>query len=301
MSIGGVTFLGVASAVYSHAAGAATALANAWNNAVAKLESHPWVTHGGLFATPPLDANNHRAIGNLRFGETYQIVDSFRGRLHSRNVAIHPNQSGVILVNYPGLGGAIDGYKGKHQRLAEHIAQSGLAAVVRMDNPRNWEHGPLSDDEYKEFLIQGLRSVVQYAKAHANEICGREEYRLWLMGFSAGASAIAVLAQELGAEKILLMAPARTAGESAVLSGIETFPGDVAIVHGENDSIVPLSFSESLFQTASSARSRRRVVLPDCDHQFQGTVNGQIMSKAPLWAFGSDSSFPSPEGGLILY
>lgn len=52
---------------------------------------------------------------------------------------------------------------------------------------------------------------------------------------------------------------------------------------------------------ASDARKKALVVIPDCDHQFQGLVNGKIMSKAPFWAFADDESFPSPEGGTILY
>src|SRR3989344_1351842 len=50
-----------------------------------------------------------------------------------------------------------------------------------------------------------------------------------------------------------------------------------------------------------SPPSRHLVVLPNCDHQFRGRVNGQIMSKAPLWAFAGEATFPSPEGGTVLY
>ena len=32
-----------------------------------------------------------------------------------------------------------------------------------------------------------------------------------------------------------------------------------------------------------------------------GETNGKIMSKAPLWAFAGDETFPSPEGGIELY
>ena len=42
-------------------------------------------------------------------------------------------------------------------------------------------------------------------------------------------------------------------------------------------------------------------MIPNCNHQFFGEANGKIMSKAPLWAFAGDTTFPSPEGGKKLY
>jgi hypothetical protein len=38
----------------------------------------------------------------------------------------------------------------------------------------------------------------------------------------------------------------------------------------------------------------------ECDHGFTGVTNGKILSKAYMWAFGGDTSFPSPNGGLVL-
>jgi hypothetical protein len=41
--------------------------------------------------------------------------------------------------------------------------------------------------------------------------------------------------------------------------------------------------------------------VPDCDHHFTGEVNGRILGKAYLWAFAGDDTFPSPDGGVLLY
>lgn len=37
------------------------------------------------------------------------------------DLAIHPNRSGRIVVNYPGYRGVIDGYEGKHKKLAQFM------------------------------------------------------------------------------------------------------------------------------------------------------------------------------------
>lgn len=50
-----------------------------------------------------------------------------------------------------------------------------------------------------------------------------------------------------------------------------------------------------------SAKIRKLEVIPNCGHQFIGETNGKIMSKAPLWAFAGDTTFPSPDGGKRLY
>ena len=44
-------------------------------------------------------------------------------------------------------------------------------------------------------------------------------------------------------------------------------------------------------------------MIPNCDHQFKGEVNGRIMSQAPFYAFatGDKPAFPDPNGGIKLY
>ncbi len=52
---------------------------------------------------------------------------------------------------------------------------------------------------------------------------------------------------------------------------------------------------------ATKAKLRKVVTVPDYDHQFTGETNGRILSKAYLWAFKGDETYPSPEGGIKLY
>jgi hypothetical protein len=54
-------------------------------------------------------------------------------------------------------------------------------------------------------------------------------------------------------------------------------------------------------EMANSASSVQVCMVPDCDHQFRGEVNGRIMSSAPLWAFTDEVARPEPSMGIKLY
>ena len=54
----------------------------------------------------------------------------------------------------------------------------------------------------------------------------------------------------------------------------------------------------AMARSASAVHARG---VPHCGHSFAGETNGRILSKAYLWAFAGDDSFPSPDGGVPLY
>jgi dienelactone hydrolase len=211
-------------------------------------------------------------------------------------VAIHPLSNGVIIVNYPGITGDIDGYNNKYSKQADFIQEKGIGAVVRMGNPV-YDKLP-----YPQGMIDNFRYVIDHCLSHGKELSGKAKPVFYLMGFSAGASTIAAVAGDYSAvEKILLMAPSGDAGQKATEKGLAKFEGEVYIAVGARDEIVGPEAGQIFYDLATAARVRKLVIVPNCDHQFRGERNGRIMSKAPLWAFAGDNSFPSPEGGKKLY
>jgi dienelactone hydrolase len=155
--------------------------------------------------------------------------------------------------------------------------------------------------EYSRSLVENLLTVCKYARSVASDICAVADAPLYLMGFSAGGGAVAAAAYESGASKILLMAPSTNVEPADAAISLAQFSGEMYTVVGENDDVVGVETAEYFTKLATRASKKDFIILPDCDHQFRGTVNGQIMSKAPLWAFAGDTTFPSPEGGLTLY
>lgn len=210
------------------------------------------------------------------------------------DLAIHPNLSRRVIINVPGANGDIDGFEEKYKNLAHHIQSSDLGAVVRTDN--NFIAGYLPDAR--------LRAALQYTREHAWEICGEAKPEVMLMGFSAGASAIAAIAHEYPeVTKILLQAPSGDMPEKMIKDGLKKFKGDVVIVQGEKDEVVGPKAGKIFHDLATGASHKELIMVPDCDHQFRGEANGRIMSEAPFYAFtkGVKPKFPDPQGGIKLY
>lgn len=219
----------------------------------------------------------------------------FEGRHNSAPVslAIHPNLSRRIVINVPGTKGVIDGYAQKYKILGHYIQSVGLAAVVRTGN--NFDNYPADIN---------LNAALAYAKQHAWEICGEPKPEILLMGFSAGASAIAARAhQHPEVTRILLGAPAKSMRGINVKEGMSKFKGEVYIVIGDKDDNVGTDSGKTLYNWATVASHKKLFVLPDCDHQFKGEKNGRIISQAPFYAFGIGEKpfFPNPFGGIKLY
>jgi dienelactone hydrolase len=137
---------------------------------------------------------------------------------------------------------------------------------------------------------------------NAAQICGTTAPNIYLMGFSAGAGAVAIVSAEYPEiKKVLLLAPSVDAGKAVIEASFPKFEGEVYIAIGESDECVGKEAGDYFLGLVTRASKKTLVVIPDCDHQFQGRINGKIMSKAPFWAFAGDQSFPSPEGGVVLY
>jgi len=208
------------------------------------------------------------------------------------DAAVHKADSHKIIINYPGAGGHVDGYNNKYLTLA-NCMQNSIGTVVRMANKR------IPGIDYAQLLRENLKSVIEYAVNNANEICGSHKPSIYLMGFSDGAGAIAAVAHLYPkVEKVLLFAPSFGAGREEISRGLKEYKNDLYVVIGNDDCVVAVKNGQIFKDLAESSKLSRLEVIPNCDHQFRGKINGKILSKAPFWAFCGDSTFPSPDGGL---
>jgi pimeloyl-ACP methyl ester carboxylesterase len=229
--------------------------------------------------------------------ETWRFDPSWDRSAEERDlwVAIHPAAASRIVIMQPGWNGTIDGYEQKYAKIAAHLVERGVGAVVRSANPI------IPGYPFETTCKTVLRGVVEGVLERATEICGDPAPSLLLLGWSAGASAMAALAADFpSVERALLMAPSGDAGDEDVVAGLRRFTGDLFVVVGEEDEVVR-DLPRELFGHATSARAKQLVLLPDCDHQFRGERNGRIMSHAPLWAFLDEEGFPDPALGIHLY
>jgi pimeloyl-ACP methyl ester carboxylesterase len=197
-------------------------------------------------------------------------------------VAIHPCDKGLVVVNYPGIMEDIYGANNRYGRSADLLQSKGMA-VVRMGNPY-YRQFP-----YPDAMIENLRYVVEHYLSGSKEVCGSFSPTMYLMGFSAGASAVAAVAADYSPiEKILLLAPAGDAGMRTIERGLQRFKGEVYILAGDKDTVVGPEAGQIFYDLAKNARKRELAIIPDCGHQFNGEANGRIMGVAPLWAFAGN-------------
>jgi len=210
--------------------------------------------------------------------------------------AIHPHPNGTIVVSMPGLGAELDGYNNVYGQLADIIRQNDIGAVVRMDNQEcDAERFPFS-------MLNNFRFLVDYAIQNSVDICDAKNPVIYMMGMSAGGSTVAAVVSEFpDVEKILLLAPFGDANMGIIQKGLVNYKGEMHVATGDRDLMVPPAMAETYIEVALSAKIKKFEVIPDCDHFFTSKQNGMVMSKAPLWAFANEKTFPSHKGGINLY
>jgi dienelactone hydrolase len=188
--------------------------------------------------------------------------------------AIHPNASKRIIIMIPGFNGNMDGIDGdaRYKRLADQMQSEGLGAVIRTNN--------LSREGYLPDI--NLRAALQCARDHALETCQEANPEILLMGYSAGAGAIAAVASEYPeVTKILLLAPSEDMPGEMIQEGLGRFGGEIYVVIGEEDEVVGVDTGQRFLVMATQTDESRRhlTTILGSDHRFSGETD-KITSEA---------------------
>lgn len=181
----------------------------------------------------------------------------------SLDIAVHPADSGVVLLTIPGVDGSVDGYENKYVRIAENIQDKYGVAVVRMSNPfissMFWE--------------SNIRQALEFIQDNAKSISGRDDFELRIMAHSAGAAIIAQIAWEYPyISRILLINPAMKLGTNKIKRGLSEF--------GEQKVTVLLGSNDPSIVEAKRLEIPETVVIEGADHHFSGEAF-QIFLEAP--------------------
>ena len=222
-------------------------------------------------------------------------------------VTAYPSASGVILVNSPGSGELKDGRYNRWANLARELQSRGMLSMVTYNVPRPdaqfvnpTEPYSYRNASWNRILVEGLAHVIDYALERRRQLCGSADPVMYLSGFSSGGSAVGAVAFRYSEIKRILLNSTYDSVGDYFYAAIPQFTGRIYVAYGAND---PLArFLAYVLQFgATSAESLHVREVPDCDHRFSGATNGRILSKAFLWAFGEDDTFPDPGGGLDIY
>ena len=222
-------------------------------------------------------------------------------------VTAYPSNSGFILVNSPGSGELKDGRYNRWANLARELQSRGMLSMVTYNVPRPdaqfvnpTEPYAYQNASWNRILVEGLAHVIDYALERRRQLCGSSNPIMYLSGFSSGGSAVGAVAFRYSEIKRILLNSTYDSVGDYFYAAIPQFTGRIYVAYGANDPLA--KFLAYVLQFGASAAESLHVrEVPDCDHRFRGPTNGKILSKAFLWAFGEDDTFPSPEGGLDIY
>ncbi len=218
-----------------------------------------------------------------------------------------PTTSRKLIIQAPGAGEAKEGAWNRYARLGEYLQARTFATLISFNPPWPDAQGKYPDEPYSyrdaswnRIFVEGMAHLVEHCLANAERLCGAKDPRVYLAGFSAGGSVAVAVAPLFGQVGKILLVSAYDSVGWFLLHGLRSYTGEVYVAYAEGDvPAVALAVTMQSFSRRFSAVHVRAV--GNCDHGFSGETNGKVLSKAYLWAFAGDESFPSPEGGVQLY
>jgi len=248
-----------------------------------------------------LDNNYSQFTKNTKFNhkmenETKTSLERPLGKGKRRiDIGIHPLDNGIIIANCAGGLEDLDGRNDRYKKIGKFVQEKGIGTFVRIGNDLS------SNPPWPTCVLDDYRYLVDYCKQNGEHLSGERNPKIFLMGYSAGAGIATIVGEEFSAEKMLLIAPGIDCGRKKIQKGLEKYTREVYIVIGENDHTVGTQTGRTFYKWAIKASKRELREIPQCTHDFEGETNSKILSKAPLFAFTGDETFPSPEGGITMY
>src|SRR5262245_27269106 len=198
--------------------------------------------------------------------------------------AAHPATCARLVIIYPGLNATMDGesrhftqaHPCRYRHLAERLQAEGVAAVLRVANP------PCGYYEDGQVAVDRLARAIDFALAHARALCGHRCPELCLLGFSAGAGAVAALAGAYQPKRMLLIAPSGDVGPQRIIAGLKEYAGALVLLVGEQDEVVGREAACLFDELSPAARPKEVHFVPGCDHFFTRPDHDQLLAATSL-------------------
>ena len=250
----------------------------------------------------------------METGTLQLTTTGYRGQpvLYEVSFMAFPTVSGRLIIQAPGTGEPKEGAGNRFVRLAECLQSRSIATFVTFNPPTPDGQFDHPDEPYSyrgaswnRIYVEGMAYLVEHCLNNAEALCGAKEPEVCLAGFSSGGSVVVTVSPFFAAvKKILLVSTYDSVSVGSMgwyyLSGLRRYTGEIYVTYGEEDAPAGM-LAMTVPAMARSASAVHARAVPHCGHSFAGETNGRILSKAYLWAFAGDDSFPSPDGGVPLY
>ena len=223
-----------------------------------------------------------------------------RRTLPNVQFAAHPATCARLVIIYPGLNATLDGesrhftqaHPFRYRLLAERLQAERVAAVLRLANPPCGYYGD------GQVAIDRLARAIDYALTHARALCGHRRPELCLLGFSAGAGAVAALAGAYQPKRLLLVAPSGDVGPRRIVTGLKEYAGQLVLLVGEQDEVVGRD-AACLFDEISPAAPKEVRFVPGCDHFFTRPDHDQLLDATSMEVFAGWDKAPAGAPGSL--
>ena len=202
-------------------------------------------------------------------------------------------ETDLTVVFIHGLYGTAGDRGSKSYILGEKIRRLGAANVAYFNSSRDWEIYK-SDDEKKAFcgktFDEERRDILDMFRAldeRVPEVFGARQKRYQIVANSMGGTMASTLREVFSHVEKIVLCGSGTGSSSAtkpilstypskcyVTSAAATFTGDVLLLQGEKDMVVPLWSQDELLAAYSSARLTIKKVIPGANHNFSRIDGG---------------------------
>jgi alpha/beta superfamily hydrolase len=115
---------------------------------------------------------------------------------------------------------------------------------------------------------------------------------LCLLGFSAGAGAVAALASAYQPKRVLLIAPSGDVGPRRIIAGLKGYAGQLVLLVGEQDEVVGRDPAWLLDEISPAARPKDVFFVPGCDHFFTRPEHDQVLEETSMRVFAGSNNAP---------
>jgi alpha/beta superfamily hydrolase len=218
-------------------------------------------------------------------------------------LAAHPASCARLVIIYPGLNATTDGesrhftqaHPYRYRHLAARLQAEGVAAVFRVANPPCGYYGD------GQVAVDRLVRAIDYALAHARALCGQRCPELCLLGFSAGAGAVAALAGTYQPKRLLLVAPSGDVGPRRIIAGLKEYAGQLVLLVGEQDEVVGRDAACLFDEISPAARPKEVIFVPGCDHFFTRPDHDQLLEETSMRVFAGSKNAPAGAAGCLSH
>lgn len=177
--------------------------------------------------------------------------------------------------------------------LGEKIRRLGVANVAYFNSSRDWKIYK-SGDEKKAFCgktfdeeRRDILDMFRVLNERAPEVFGARQKRYQIVANSMGGTMVSTLREVFPRVGKVVLCGSDTGASSAtkpilstypskryVTSAAATFTGDVLLLQGEKDAVVPLASQDELLAAYGSARLAAKKVIPGANHNFSKIDGG---------------------------